>query len=180
MPTSSTATPATTRSSGTPITRLLPTDGRDVVNGGTEGAVGDTFVINGNATSETYSIYTRGGLGCCRRQHLGSFNGRRPRSSSPATAPSFANVIAELSEIEEIRINGVDPTGTTGGAGAGDTFNIIGDFSGTSLRLNTITIDGDAGDDTVDISALTSAHRIVFRSNGGNDTIIGDASGRRT
>ena len=30
-----------------------------------------------------------------------------------------------------------------------------------------------AGDDTIDISALTSAHRIVFRSNGGNDTIIG-------
>ena len=50
----------------------------------------------------------------------------------------------------------------------------IGDFSGTSLRLNTITIDGDAGDDTIDISALTSAHRIVFRSNGGNDTIIGN------
>ena len=43
----------------------------------------------------------------------------------------------------------------------------------TSLRLNTITIDGDAGDDTIDISALGSAHRIVFKSNGGNDTIIG-------
>ena len=55
----------------------------------------------------------------------------------------------------------------------GDTIQIIGDFSGTSLRLNTITIDGEAGDDTIDISALTSAHRIVFRSNGGNDTIIG-------
>ncbi|HEY5796726.1 MAG TPA: calcium-binding protein, partial [Bosea sp. (in: a-proteobacteria)] len=39
---------------------------------------------------------------------------------------------------------------------------------------STITIDGNAGDDTVDISALTSAHRIVFKSNGGNDTIIGD------
>ena len=49
----------------------------------------------------------------------------------------------------------------------------IGDFSTTSLRLNTITIDGDAGDDTIDISSLGSAHRIVFRSNGGNDTIIG-------
>ena len=36
-----------------------------------------------------------------------------------------------------------------------------------------ILTDGDGGDDTVDISALTSAHRIVFRSNGGNDTIIG-------
>ena len=30
-----------------------------------------------------------------------------------------------------------------------------------------------AGDDTIDISALSSAHRIVFRSNGGNDTILG-------
>ena len=27
-----------------------PTDGRDIVNGGTEGAAGDTFVINGNAS----------------------------------------------------------------------------------------------------------------------------------
>ena len=63
--------------------------------------------------------------------------------------------------------------GTARNARGGDTFKVIGDFSATSLRLNTITIDGDAGDDTIDISALTSAHRIVFRSNGGNDTIIG-------
>ena len=87
-----------------------------------------------------------------------------------------ASIIAELREIEEIRINSVDPSGTSGGAGAGDTFEVIGDFSGTSLRLNTITIDGDAGDDTIDISSLGSAHRIVFRSNGGNDTIIGNAA----
>jgi len=80
-------------------------------------------------------------------------------------------VIAELREIEEIRISGVDPSAS--GTIGGDTINIVGDFSGTSLRPNTITIDGDAGDDTVDISSLGSAHRIVFRSNGGNDTIIG-------
>ena len=43
----------------------------------------------------------------------------------------------------------------------------------TSLNFNTITIDGNAGDDTIDISSLDSAHRIVFRSNGGNDTIVG-------
>ncbi len=60
-------------------------------------------------------------------------------------------------------------TGTTGN----DTFKIVGDFSTTSLRLNTITIDGDAGDDTVDITSLDSTHRIVFRSNGGRDTIVG-------
>src|SRR4029453_7034409 len=81
------------------------------------------------------------------------------------------SVIAQLQEIEEIRINGFDPSGVT--PIAGDAIQIIGDFSGTSLRLNTITIEGDEGDDTIDISALTSAHRIVFRSNGGNDTIIG-------
>ena len=92
---------------------------------------------------------------------------RHPQRHRPT--PS---VIAELREIEEIRINGVDPSGPSGTAG-GDNFEIIGDFSGTSLRLNTITIDGEAGDDTVDISALTSAHRIVFSSNGGNDTIVG-------
>ena len=66
------------------------------------------------------------------------------------------------------------PGGPVGGnAGGNDTVQIIGDFTGTSLALNTITIDGTAGDDTVDISQLTSAHRIVFRSNGGNDTIVG-------
>jgi Ca2+-binding RTX toxin-like protein len=50
---------------------------------------------------------------------------------------------------------------------------VVGNFNPTSLNFSTITIDGNSGDDTVDISALTSAHRIVFRSNGGNDTIVG-------
>lgn len=148
-----------------------PTDGRDLVNGGTEGAVGDTFVINGNASAETYTIYTRA-----------AFLGLAGNAAVPLAAATeiivtrngtnAGSIIAELSEIEEIRINGADPSGT-GGTIAGDTFAIIGDFSTTSLRLNTITIDGDPGDDTVDISALSSAHRIVFRSNGGNDTIVG-------
>ena len=62
-----------------------------------------------------------------------------------------------------------------GGRSAGDTIIVIGNFNlpNTSLNFSTITIDGNVGDDTVDISALSSAHRIVFRSNGGNDTIIG-------
>ena len=50
---------------------------------------------------------------------------------------------------------------------------MIGNFNPTSLNFNTITIDGDEGDDTVDITPLQSAHRILFRSNGGNDTIVG-------
>ncbi len=98
----------------------------------------------------------------------------RPRkSSSPAIGTTNAAVIAELREIEEIRINGIDPSGATGPAGAGDNFSLVGDFSGTSLRLNTVTIEGSAADDTIDISALSSSHRVVFHTNGGNDTVLG-------
>ncbi|WP_283207320.1 beta strand repeat-containing protein, partial [Methylobacterium soli] len=144
------------------------TDGRDVVNGGTEGTAGDTFVINGNASAETYGIYTRAAATAA------GITGLNANTEIVVTRNGSGNaaIIAELTEIEEIRLNGFDPAGTSGGAG-NDTFQIFGDFSTTSLRLNTITIDGDGGDDTVDISALTSAHRIVFRSNGGNDTIVG-------
>lgn len=150
---------------------LINSDGRDVVNGGAEGGAGDTFAITGNSgAAETYRIYTR--------QAFDDVLGNNLIGINPATeiiitrgGTTSAFIIAELREIEEIRINSAEPSGN-GGAG-GDTFQVIGDFSGTSLRLNTITIDGEAGDDTIDISALSSAHRIVFRSNGGNDTIIG-------
>ena len=56
---SSTAVPVTTRSSGTPIRPAL-TDGRDVVDGGTEGGC---LAIPSSSTAgrgaETYNIYTR-------------------------------------------------------------------------------------------------------------------------
>ncbi|MDB5539512.1 MAG: hypothetical protein JWQ89_1239 [Devosia sp.] len=154
-----------------------PTDGRDIVNGGTEGNAGDTFVINGNTSSEAFTIYTLAAWDAVAGNDLASFGGRTPEIVITRNGTGFGNVIAELSEIEEIRINSVEPNGTPTttpvGAGPGDTFTVVGDFTPTSLRLNTITIDGDLGNDTIDISALTSAHRIVFKSNGGNDTIIG-------
>jgi Ca2+-binding RTX toxin-like protein len=143
------------------------TDGRDLVNGGTEGAAGDTFVINGNASAEVYRIYAR-----AEALAAGLTIATSTEIVVTRNGTDNASIIAELDEIEEIRINGFDPAGTAGTAGD-DTFEIIGDFSQTDLRLNTITIDGQAGDDIVDISALASAHRIVFRSNGGNDTIVG-------
>ena len=149
-----------------------PTDGMDIVNGGVEGTAGDTFVLNGRASvAETFRIYTAAAWGGVAGNNIASLAvGTEIVITRNGT--NLAAVIAQLAEIEEIRVNGFDPaaTGTLGG----DNIQIIGDFSGTNLRPNTITIDGDAGDDTVDISALTSAHRIVFRSNGGNDTIIGD------
>ncbi|MBM6596402.1 peroxidase family protein [Microvirga pudoricolor] len=147
------------------------TDGRDVVNGGTEGSAGDTFVINGNATAETYRIYTRAAFDAVPGNTLFGI-AASTEIIVTRNGTNGASVIAELAEIEEIRINGFDPAGA-GGAAGGDTFQIFGDFSGTNLRLNTITILGDEGSDTVDISELTSAHRVVFRSKGGSDTIVG-------
>jgi len=78
-----------------------------------------------------------------------------------------------LDNIEEIIVNGADATPPANGTLGGDTILVFGDFTQTSLNLNTITINGTTGDDTVDISALSSAHRIVFRGEGGNDTIVG-------
>ena len=148
-----------------------PTDGRDIVNGGTEGGVGDTFVLNGRAGARPIpSIPVQ--LGMPSVATTGRSLNAATEIVITRNGTNFATVIAELREIEEIRIAGVDPS--TGGTIGGDTINIVGDFSGTSLRPNTITIDGEAGDDTIDISSLGSAHRIVFRSNGGNDTIIGN------
>jgi Ca2+-binding RTX toxin-like protein len=148
------------------------TDGRDIINGGSEGSGGDTLVINGNGSAEQYRIYTLTAWAAVAGNSIASFAGRTPEIVITRGGTGFANVIAELTEIEEIRINGSDPAGTSGSAG-NDTFEVIGDFSGTSLRPNTITIAGSAGNDTVDISSLNSAHRIVFKSNGGNDTIVG-------
>ncbi|MBB3458979.1 Ca2+-binding RTX toxin-like protein [Rhizobium sp. BK313] len=146
------------------------TDGRDLVNGGTETTVGDTFVVNGNASAETYRIYTRAAWDAVPGNVLSSLNAATEIVIT-RNGTNNAAIIAELTEIEEIRINGADPAGA--GTAGNDSFELIGDFSGTHLRLNTVTIDGDQGDDTIDISALTSAHRIVFRSNGGNDTVVG-------
>lgn len=141
------------------------TDGRDVVNGG---AGTDTFELNGNSGAETFRIYTKA------EAQVAGMTGLADATEIVITrgGTDNASIIAELDNIEEIIVNsGAVPIG--GGTVGGDTIQVFGDFTTTSLALNTITIDGSSGDDTVDISALSSAHRIVFRSNGGNDTIIG-------
>lgn len=138
---------------------LLP-DGRDSVNGGAEGPDGDSFVVNGSALAETYRVYTRAAAVSA------GMTGIATATEIVITRNGTTNgsIIAELTDIEEIVIN----------TGAGnDTVLAIGDFSPTNLSFNTITINGEAGDETVNIAGLMSAHRILFRSNGGDDTIVG-------
>ncbi|WP_434620287.1 peroxidase family protein [Tabrizicola sp. M-4] len=137
-------------------------DGRDIVNGGANGAGGDTFVVNGNNQAETYRIYARS-----------NFATLNPTVALAAATEivitrngtNGASVIAELAGIEEIIVNTGPGT---------DTVIPIGSFAGTSLRVNTIRVNGSEGDDTVDLSELASEHRIVFRTGGGNDMVVGN------
>ncbi|WP_424630077.1 peroxidase family protein [Bradyrhizobium sp. SYSU BS000235] len=147
------------------ITQTGSTGGRDFVDGG---AGVDTYQLNGAAGAETFVIYSRAAA-------IAAFAGLVLNDLTEIVITRNGSVIAELDNIEEIRVNTLlvtSPPGT-GGSNSGDTIQVVGDFTGTSLNFNTITIDGDAGNDTIDISSLDSAHRIVFRSNGGNDTIVG-------
>ncbi|GJD96086.1 peroxidase family protein [Methylobacterium iners] len=146
------------------------TAGRDFVDGG---AGVDTYELAGVGGPETFRIYSRAAwLGISGN----AVSNANTEIVVTRNGTGNANVVAELDNIEEIRVNALGvttPGGANGGASEGDTILVVGTFDNTSLNFNTITVDGSQGDDTVDISALSSAHRIVFRSNGGHDTVVG-------
>ncbi|WP_264048359.1 peroxidase family protein [Methylobacterium flocculans] len=139
-------------------------DGRDLVNGDTtaENIVGgiDTLKIIGDTSAETYRVYSRTSAFEAGIADLDA----NTEIVITRNGTSNESIIAELNNIEEIFI---------GGRGGNDTFMPIGDFSGTSLLTSTITLEGSADDDTVDISSLASDHRVVFRTHGGDDRLIG-------
>ena len=76
-------------------------------------------------------------------------------------ATPLGSVMAD--EIEDVQFN----LGSNG-----DTVNITGDFSTTSLSPSTITVNGGIGGDTVNASGLSSAHAINFNGGGGDDTFV--------
>jgi Ca2+-binding RTX toxin-like protein len=152
--------------------------GWDVIDGGSEGIAGDTFVLTGNSAYEIFRFYPAEDAELVIPGLVLKGTATEivvTRSTVVAGVEGPPQVIAELSEIEEIVINGSPASGS--GTAGGDRFELIGDFAEqgeeTSLRTSTITIVGSEGDDTVDISALASAHRIIFKTKGGNDVIIG-------
>ena len=128
-------------------------DGRDFMDGG---AGTDHVFVSGDATAETFGIYTR-----TVAETAGIVLNN---AATEIVITRNGTVIAELDNIQEIVVNG---------HGGGDTFDVQGDFTGTSLNYNTITLNGSGGNDTVDITGLASDHRIVFQTNGGDDTVVG-------
>lgn len=154
------------------------TGGWDVIDGGSEGIAGDTLVITGDDSYEIFRFYPAEDAETVIPDLVLRGSATEivvTRSTVINGVESAPQVIAEMSEIEEIVINGTPASGV--GEAGGDRFELIGDFAEqgeeTSLRLNTITILGSESNDTVDISGLLSAHRVVFKTKGGNDTIIG-------
>ena len=137
-------------------------NGRDFVDGG---AGIDTFQVNGNAQNEVFWIETVASYQL--RTGLGPNQAGTEIVISRGTNLNNGVVAAELAGIDEITVNS--------GAGT-DTFIVSGDFTGTDLDLNTITIEGSTGNDTVDVSGRTSAHRVLFKSNGGDDKFVGPMS----
>lgn len=150
------------------ITQASATGGRDFVDGGADE---DTFTITTDiTTAEAFVIYTRAAA-------LSADPTLTLNANTEIVITRNGTVMSELDNIEEIIVSTLrvtSPDGAAGGNVSGDSISVVGDFNQTSLNFNTITIDGNTGNDTVDISALESAHRIVFTSNGGQDTIVGD------
>jgi len=164
-----------------------PTDGRDRVDGGANTAVGDTYVVNGRAGAETFAIYSNtddwdnnAGNGIVSSAAHAGFTGLNGNTEIVIARNGVA--IAELDNIEEIFVNtlnttannGNNPTQPDGGTSGGDTIQVVGNFTATSLKYSTIHINGGDGNDTLDISGLTSDHRIVFHGGGGTDNVVGN------
>ena len=128
--------------------------GNDVADGG---AGEDLYTVNGDATDEIFRVYA-----------ADAWTGEAIAADADIVITRDTGtgelVIGQLSNIEEIQIN------TGGGI---NEVQVFGNFDPTSLAFNTITVNGTDGDDSVDITDLTSAHRVLLRSEGGNDTIVG-------
>ncbi len=129
-------------------------DGHDVVDGGAE-TDADVMEVRGDGSTETFDIYSNAEA----LTQIGY------AGDAEIVIARNGVIVAELTEIEDIVIDG---------QGGGDTFNTYGSFDGTNLSISTITHIGSAGDDTVDLSALTSEHRVVFHAGAGDDTVTGD------
>jgi VCBS repeat-containing protein len=130
-------------------------DGRDFVDGG---ANTDTLTVNGTVASQTYYVET-----------VAAFELRTGTVYTGGGEIVVANgalatdVILDVKGVEEIVING----GTSS-----DHIIIDGSFTGTSLATSTIHVNGGEGDDTVDVSKLTSNHHVVFDGGAGDDSFL--------
>ena len=138
----------------------------NVAAGGTEtvdgGAGTDTEIINGTNSPTTYNVNPIM-VGADTDVGVNIVAGVTPASTVTADATNYE---VATKAVEEIQINL---------GNAGDRVVVTGDLSGTGLATSTITINGGAGDDTVNLANFTSNEDVVFEGAGngsGGDTVI--------
>lgn len=168
-------------------------DGRDFVDGGSNTGTGDQFTANGNRNIETFRIYS---MTDPVNAGLASILGTsfRPETKIVITRSVGLEtaVVAELTNIEELTIDTVNVTagsGVSGSSPGNDLVEVIGNFTGTGLNQNTITINANGGNVVVDISQMTSNEHVVLNtggtyeivSNGTNEVMVnGQSTGGST
>ncbi|HDZ73658.1 MAG TPA: hypothetical protein ENH55_12995 [Aurantimonas coralicida] len=149
-------------------------DGSDIVNGGGGGQ--DTFVVNDNGMGGDFQIFAVDSAGnATNRASIETAHGTLNLNTDIVIVRNGA-LIAQLFNVEELIVNAVNVSANDGNGipNPGINVSVLGDFSTTALNYSTITINGDDGDDMVDISGLLSDHRIVFHGAGGNNHLIGN------
>ncbi|TMJ03980.1 MAG: tandem-95 repeat protein [Alphaproteobacteria bacterium] len=159
--------------------------GNDIVDGGSETLGKDTLIIsnvgisggsgnaldpgdagdpatsnsgNPSATKVTYTMTPDSANTVHPTDGTDSADDISVTMATTAGATPLGSVTAD--EIEDVQFNL--------GSG-GDTVNISGDFTNTSLSGSTIKVVGGNGADTVDARSLSSTHAINFAGNGGDD-----------
>ncbi|CAN7486531.1 T1SS-143 repeat domain-containing protein [Neorhizobium sp. LjRoot104] len=132
-------------------------DGLDVIDGGAELVGGrDLLRVVGSSADEQYAIWS---VAAYNAAHSGA------EYIGPAEILLTVNgaLAAAVKEIEDIVIQG---------GGGADTLAVNGNFAGTSLLTSTITYEGGEGDETFDVSELTSGHSVVVKGAGGADVLV--------
>ena len=120
-------------------------DGHDAVHGGTDGGTGDTLDVTGTAAGESFFLET-----------VADYNLRidpdYAGTNEILLSDTSGSIMVEMTEIEHVVVHGGD---------GADTLTVSGDFTGTSLLTSTIQFFGEEGDDTLDLTGRSSAHRVV-------------------
>jgi Ca2+-binding RTX toxin-like protein len=165
-------------------------DGHDVVNAGNDdgltgvGTGADRFRIRGNGEDETYDVHSQVSFALAFPALVAFLNGVPddtgvslanpvPGADAPAeiiitrTVGGLTTIVAELSGVDDITFNA---------GGGADTFNLVGDFTGTDLNPATIEIFGEDGDDTVNIGDDFGGTRANFHGGAGHNEINGKRS----
>jgi T1SS-143 domain-containing protein len=124
--------------------------GRDTVDGGADT---DTQIINGTSADETFNI---------NAINLGGISHLAANIDTTSTAADGSNYEVATAAVEEWIVEG--------GAGS-DTFNITGPLLGTGIATSTLTIDGDGGADTLDLTNYAHDVRIVSDGGADSDTV---------